>query len=510
ECWGDNKLSQLAAVTDTPILSPVAVSAPTTFTAVTSGQPSCALGADGKTYCWSEIYYDGALYGERPVARTGPALVTISSSNGNVCGMTGAGAAYCLGDNEVGQLGNGQVSSAVAFDPVAVTGGVVFSQVSDGMGYACGIGTDSVAYCWGDPYGGETGTGVRSVGPVITSPVAILGGNKFQRLSSGNIYTCGITTTSALLCWGTLDLNLVFDSLPTAVDTTRAYTQVANGVGFGQITQCAIAADSSAYCWGSGLDGELGNGTSGNAAFSATPVLVSGGHKFVQVTVGANHACGITSGSAAYCWGLGTSGALGTGDTSSSSIPVAVTGGHAFASISAGLAHTCGVTTAGVLYCWGNNDGYELGLGYGGENAAVPIPASGGVQAQVVSAGNGFFCALGTDQLAYCWGYNQQGQLGRGDSVFTHATPAPVAGGHQFTQLVSSGEQSCALTGTGQAYCWGNRVLSPQAQQGAVRFQSISVGSGGDHVCGVTTAREVLCWSTPVPPAPPRSRSPGR
>ena len=502
ECWGDNSLGQLAAVTDTAIAIPAAVSAPTTFTDVAAGEPDCALGANGVTYCWGEIDYDAVLYGELPVARGGPTLTALSGTDGNACGVTGAGAAYCLGDNEAGQVGNGQVwSDGIALDPTAVIGGVAFRQVAAGSFFTCGVALDSSAYCWGDPGGGELGNGAVA-GPSIASPALVLGGHKFVQVAAGGDYVCGIADSGALLCWGVQ--NGVRDSLPTPVDTSRSYTQLAVGIGLDGQTECALAADSSTYCWGSGFYGQLGNGSSGAAAVSTVPVLVSGGHRFIQVTVGNDHACGLVNGGTAYCWGRGIFGALGTGDTTSSAVPVAVTGGHAFAKISAGIDHTCGITTAGALYCWGHNDEYQLGLGYSGKNAATPIPAGGSVQAQVVSAGNSFFCALGTDQLAYCWGYNQQGQLGRGDSTFTHSTPAPAAGGHQLTSLTSNGEESCGLTSSGQVYCWGNNTFSPQPQQGASRFLSISVGTGGGHVCGVTSAREVFCWNTPVPPAPPK------
>jgi alpha-tubulin suppressor-like RCC1 family protein len=93
-------------------------------------------------------------------------------------------------------------------------------------------------------------------------------------------------------------------------------------------------------------------------------VAVSGGLTFAAVSAGNEHTCGVTIAGAAYCWGEnGYGGLLGNGDTTSSSTPVAVSGGLTFAAVSLGMYHTCGVTTASAAYCWGFNSYGELGNG---------------------------------------------------------------------------------------------------------------------------------------------------
>src|SRR5690606_41905176 len=81
----------------------------------------------------------------------------------------------------------------------------------------------------------------------------------------------------------------------------------------------------------------------------------------------------------------------------------------------------------------------------------VPVPA--GVEFVAVSVGHTHACALTQSGQAYCWGSNEYGQLGTGD-LASQQTPAPVTGGHTFT-LIDAGEQStCALTGDSKAYRW--------------------------------------------------------
>ena len=60
------------------------------------------------------------------------------------CGVTAAGAAYCWGDNEENQLGDG--TNADSNVPVAVAGGLTFQSVSAGYEHSCGLTTAGAAY----------------------------------------------------------------------------------------------------------------------------------------------------------------------------------------------------------------------------------------------------------------------------------------------------------------------------------------------------------------------------
>lgn len=134
-------------------------------------------------------------------------------------------------------------------------------------------------------------------------------------------------------------------------------------------SSCAIAITGKAYCWGDNSAGQLGNGTTTN---STSPVAVSqgampAGSTVRQIAVGSRHACVIASNNLAYCWGSGEDGRLGNGTTTNSFTPVevsqgAMTVGTTPRQISVGSDHTCIATNINNAFCWGSNHGGKLGV----------------------------------------------------------------------------------------------------------------------------------------------------
>ena len=255
-------------------------------------------------------------------------------------------------------------------------------------------------------------------------------------VSAGGSHSCALIDGSAF-CWG----RGVEGQLGSGAFGIIALTPVASvsglvfeGLDAGSNHTCGVTAVGDAYCWGDSGLGKLGDGSTTDSSF---PVLVSGGLAFISVSAGAFHTCGVTAGLAAYCWGRNFNGKLGDGSTSASSVPVRVSGGLTFASVSAGLQHTCGVTTVGDAYCWGSNTSGRLGDG-STSASSVPVPVSGGLTFASVSAGEGHTCGVTTAGDVYCWGSNNRGQLGDG-STSESLVPVPVSGGLTFASFASSG-----------------------------------------------------------------------
>jgi alpha-tubulin suppressor-like RCC1 family protein len=155
---------------------------------------------------------------------------------------------------------------------------------------------------------------------------------------------------------------------------------------------CALATDGSAYCWGNNSSGQLGSGPSAPLFAQALPVSVVSGLAFAAVSAGGSHTCALDRSGRAYCWGWNRDGQLGIGSLQGpescglyacASAPEVVSGDLEFASISAGTFHTCALGQTGDVYCWGANDDGQLGSGPTGPDASHPTPTRVSEQPQV-------------------------------------------------------------------------------------------------------------------------------
>lgn len=117
----------------------------------------------------------------------------------------------------------------------------------------------------------------------------------------------------------------------------------------------------SLLCWGSNVDGQLGDETGATSFPSPVPVT-SVGTTVVEVALGESFTCARRSDGTVLCWGRNNRGQLGDSTTHSRSSPVPVTGlGVAATQITAGLLFACARCTDGTVSCWGSNGKASLG-----------------------------------------------------------------------------------------------------------------------------------------------------
>ena len=331
------------------------------------------------------------------------------------------------------------------------TASVSFVEISAGFGHSCGRTQNGAVYCWGDNSVGQLGDGTTTDRPV---PTLVAGGIRFVEISAGTFHSCGRAQNGGVYCWGRNDYGQLGDG--TYADR-GAPTLVTGGLSFVEISagfedSCGRTQSGAVYCWGRNDFGELGDGTTTE---HATPTLVTGGLSFLEISAGGVHSCGRTQNGAVYCWGVNIFGELGDGTTAiHRTIPTLVTGGLSFLEISAGGNHSCGRTQNGAVYCWGRNDEGELGDGTYAYRA-VPTLVTGGLSFLEISASGNHSCARTQNGAVYCWGENGGGQLGDG-TYANRAVPTLVTGGLSFLEISAGVTHSCARTQNGAVYCWGD------------------------------------------------------
>jgi hypothetical protein len=214
--------------------------------------------------------------------------------------------------------------------PTAVLGGLQFSQLSAGYYHTCGLSQANTVYCWGDNGMADltvpSTIGILGVGSgalVVTQPLPITGGLQWAEVSTGLGFSCARNPAGNLSCWGANFYGNLGDG--TAVNRIGP-VPVIGGVTLqslevGAFHVCGRSMTNAGWCWGRNIVGQLGDGTN---AQRVTPVAVGGGLVFLRLDTGASNSCGLTAAGAAWCWGYNGEGSVGDGTLTNRSIPVQV------------------------------------------------------------------------------------------------------------------------------------------------------------------------------------------
>lgn len=481
-------------------------------------QHGCGLTAAGEIYCWGDNRFGqvgpltGELCGDLDCATT-PTLVAsgftgLAVGGWHSCAVDAGGAAQCWGWNGYGQLGDG--STVQSRTPVPVTGGLTFGTLEAGAVTNCGIVADGTTHCWGGNRYGQLGNGMA--GGISGTPVQVAGGLAFTSIfpsRENNIYSffCGLTADGTRYCWGGNDMaklgvgnvtgetcgsgNNIISCSTTPVSAGDAPRFV--GVSGGRAHACGIASDGVIRCWGSKAGGALGDGSLG---LRLSPAPVTGGSDYASIAAGkGDHTCALTTAGAAECWGWNGSGQLGTGSTAGSAVPVSVSGGLTFSALTAGNSFNCALDPVGSAYCWGGNNYGQLGDG-STINRPAPVPVTGGVTFQQLTSAYSYTEGIASNER-WWWGQGAAGE------ALVNSTPQNTGGGMTITQAAAGFAHSCVLTASSEVYCRGPNNHGQLGDGtntdgymvqvvGGIPFQEIT--SGGYHTCGLATDGTAHCW----------------
>ena len=275
------------------------------------------------------------------------------------------------------------------------------------------------------------------------------------------------------------------DGSPTQIAALARYLDA------GDAHTCVVLDGGELKCFGANTAGQIGSGGTvalGDATSemgdALAAVSLGAGRSVRAVSAGNLHTCAVLDNASVKCFGEGDNGRLGYGATTDIGRTTASMGdglpavdlgtGRTAKLLATGAAHTCVVLDNDAVKCWGLNDDGQLGLGdtnargdgageMGDALPAVSLGLSAGVRVVAIAAGDAHSCVLLSSGAVQCWGAGGNGRLGSGN---------------ENSRGDEAGEMGASL---------------PNVDLGAGRTaKAISVGAA--HTCVIRDLNDVVCW----------------
>lgn len=356
----------------------------------------------------------------------------------------------------------GTTSPVRASNAAALTSTI--GAVAAGRQHSCAVTAERTVKCWGDNTFGQLGTGDFDSSLSARTVVDL---SKVTQVVAGRDHSCALTESGDVWCWGYNSFGQLgtggrSSTTPVRVTMLSSVVQITAR----DFTTCALTTPGELFCWGRNAEGELGVGDR-VARYEPKQVAFPAGVRITQVSAGTRHTCAVSTLGELWCWGAATGSRLGVFDGVRSVTPLKITadvGTTKLVSVAAGWAATCTVNTAGDAYCFGTNSYGGLGDGRFSE---TPIPSLVVMPRGVTVRGpidmNEHFCMIGSDDKAYCFGRNDLRQAAAIDQLsvmWATAVNTSITGSAGIgdgVQAISVGTtHTCAMLRSGAVTCWGS------------------------------------------------------
>ncbi len=408
----------------------------------------------------------------------------------------------CWGSNQHGELGNGTTNDSTTPVTVLAKASVPLSgvkQVSASRYYTCALMNDGTVKCWGWNEGGKLGNGMfdyDSLCELIGQPSGC-----FSLLPPQLQPPYQDQVESAY------PVDVMIDAQNKLSDVKQ--------ISAGSWHACALKTDGTVWCWGQNIDGAIGIGKDFSQFDITNPdwsLIISPYAQqvkdstdptgylqdVIQVVAGSSdHTCALIDSDGdgkgsirCWAWNGTTEGQLGINNTTDDYVtePASEVVDENYqvitnaVELAAGGDHTCALLSTSEVVCWGRNNKGQIG-----DNSTTNAPVArkvvidtnntplSGVKAIVSERGN-HTCAIMNDGSVYCWGDNSHGQLGDGSSNLYIAHAVKVTGLPDSVEELAAG-------GGGRKPAFNN-------QSGAV------IDYDGDHTCALTSSGDVYCWGS--------------
>lgn len=297
--WGYNHVGQLGDGTMESKLHPIQVKNLDSTVQIAAGSVhNLVLKKDGTLWGWG-YNLNGELGDGTAVQRNYPTqvkdisdVVQISTSGYHSLAIKKDGTVWAWGQNGYGELGDDTMATKLS--PVQVKNLSDIVQVSAGLNKSLALRKDGTVYIWGKGY--------------KITPQKVEGLDKVKQVCVGNYgYIMFLKTDGSV--WGLNDGQLVKkNGLSNII-----------AVSGGAFHQVALKNDGTVWSWGTGTEGQLGNGT---RSVSDIPVKAKNLTGVAKISAGEFHTIVIKKDGSIWVWGSNQHGQLGNDTTGDSLLPI--------------------------------------------------------------------------------------------------------------------------------------------------------------------------------------------
>ncbi len=371
-----------------------------------------------------------------------------------------------------------------------------------------------------------TDTGVPTAG-TSDAAVTIL---RPVDIKVGQYFACVLYDEGSVKCWGVnsngqlgLGSTITVGDSGVEVGANNNFVSLGTGrfatkIAVGLTHACALLDNSSLKCWGNGGSGRLGYGntTSYGAATGqmgdSLPVVSLGtGKSATQIFAFGSSTCAILNDATVKCWGLNSSGQLGTGtnlnigdsagEMGNNLAVVNLGTGRTAVKLVGGVSYICALLDNASVKCWGRNDRGQLGQGHNNTLGNDPNEMGDNLPAVNVGAGRTAFdiiglyesvCVKRDNNTMICWGRGDKGQLGNGGTAHIGDDAGEMAaiasinmntGFGTLSNIYAIGRGSCAEDISNVVRCWGENsfgqlLLGNTTDRTSPSATNMSLGTG--------------------------------
>ncbi len=468
------------------------------------------------------------------------------SSSGAVNGMISfEGSLFMGGDNSFGQIGNGVSPdwNNTVTTPFNIMESEKFSTLGTGSSHTCALTENGDVYCWGNNEYGQIDATKIEEQPRVKTPKLMLSGSKlfFKEVQNADLnktYTSNeewITGSGTVsIDNGTLIINgeeqgqsaevkendkisIKLTSSDEHGETISSKVTLKTENGETLETTFSITTRVEPYFT---IKNEVIHHAMPETDYTSTPVTVTLPDSIPTAHISIDNGVILVndqeSGKEADVKnGDIVAVKLNTGDTTayyrhkSSKITVTYNSvsqkakfflhnDSAYGKLSSNNYHSCFINTSGALYCWGSNNDGQLGTGTTEAENPYPTRVGNDNDWERVATGVNHTCGIKTNGTLYCWGSNNAGQLGNGTNE-PHYQPEKVGNDSNWRDMALGSSNTCAIKTDGSTYCWGNNYLveteyNKSPERVGTDNDWTQISSGTSHFCAIKSNGSIYCW----------------